>query len=55
MKKIGQITYEISEEEYNNLKYQAREVMDFFEHRNSRKDAEFAINRITQILEGNED
>lgn len=53
MKRIGQITYELSEQEHNQLKNLANDILDYFNHYNDRKDAEFSINKIIEILDGN--
>jgi hypothetical protein len=50
MKRIGQIKYELSEQEYKEIKNLVRDIADYFDHKNSYRDAKFSIQRLSKII-----
>ena len=52
MKRIGQITYELSEEEYNKAVEAIKEIVYYFNNGDYRDDAERGIEVLKEIFEG---
>lgn len=51
MKRIGQITYELSEEEYNKIKQAVKDIVYYFDNDSYRDDAEDGIRILEDIFE----
>jgi hypothetical protein len=51
MKQVGKIKYELSEQEYKEIKNLVRDVLDYFNNENDYRDAKFSIQRLFKIIE----
>lgn len=55
MKRKGQVTYELTEQEFKEIRRLSEDVKDYFEDFNDRRDAVFSIKRIINILDNSEE
>lgn len=55
MKRIGQITYEFSEEEHKELTTNIEEIDSFFKGYSNKERAEEAVKNLERIVSGDDD
>lgn len=50
MEKVGEIRYQLTEQEYKEMRNLLNDIKEYFEGENDFRDAKFSVNRLLKII-----